>query len=217
MARIKNQSFDQPYVIGIDPSIAGTAAAVLWRDGTLRVCRFESTPDHRYHRIVRFRNTIRDILGWLTHLAMPAYAKWIEIEGYAFAASFKAHPAGEFGGLLRAAIFDVYQMFPHETAPTSLKLFATGNGRADKDVVVRCVSEEWHHRCGSHDEADAIVAAKIAACRVGFADPIGQHQHEALAVVRKKRKPLSRPSSGKPGRKKKNRDPQETLPFESED
>lgn len=67
-----------------------------------------------------------------------AYPDFVGLEGYAFSQANRAHQLGEVGGMLRLVCASNHVPFRvHD--PCSLKLFATGSGRAGKsDVVVSC-------------------------------------------------------------------------------
>lgn len=89
------------------------------------------------------------------------------VEDYAFhTATAGAHRTGEFGGILRCALWNTgvrYRL--HD--PTSLKMAATDNGNADKDAVKAAVLEAWgldFTRFGepAEDLTDAYVLARMA-------------------------------------------------------
>lgn len=56
--------------------------------------------------------------------------------------------------------------------PTTLKLFATGNGRADKHAMTRAARALWPTaRVSNDNEADALLLASAGAQRLGWHDP----------------------------------------------
>lgn len=88
------------------------------------------------------------------------------IEGYAFGAHQGAHQLGELGGVLRLALIKSNITY-HEVSPSELKVFATGNGRADKSQMIETARQ--HIEIPSDlsltlqgDMADAFWAAKFA-------------------------------------------------------
>jgi crossover junction endodeoxyribonuclease RuvC len=65
-------------------------------------------------------------------------------------------------------------------APTTLKKWATGNGRADKKAV-RTAAEALYPELGmkTYDEADALILAHTGAFYRGFVDlPLLPHQRD---------------------------------------
>ncbi|MCX5318137.1 hypothetical protein [Streptomyces sp. NBC_00154] len=51
----------------------------------------------------------------------------------------------------------------HAVAPTSVKKFVTGSGRADKDKMLLAVYMRWQFEAPNHDVADAYTLARIPA------------------------------------------------------
>lgn len=80
-------------------------------------------------------------------------------EGYAMGApksGGRAFDMGELGGVLKTLAYTKgipVLLVP----PTSLKLFATGNGRAEKLDILQAVKDTWGYALMNDDEADAFV------------------------------------------------------------
>jgi len=49
-----------------------------------------------------------------------------------------------------------------DVAPSQLKKFITGSGKAEKEKIMMCVLESWGLKTADNNQADAIVLAKIA-------------------------------------------------------
>ncbi len=83
------------------------------------------------------------------------------IEGYAMGYGGKGTPGrvfniGEWGGVARLFLYD--QDIPMLiVSPSSLKIFATGNGHAEKPEIVQAITELWGYDVPQDDEADAFV------------------------------------------------------------
>jgi Holliday junction resolvasome RuvABC endonuclease subunit len=61
------------------------------------------------------------------------------MEGYAYGSKLNREKLGELGGIVKLACRHVLCRDPVSVAPTALKAFATGSGRADKAAMVKAV------------------------------------------------------------------------------
>lgn len=82
----------------------------------------------------------------------------VVIEGYSFASEHsRAHSIGEMGGVVKLGL---WQVKPRPTVvtvpPKSLKMFAVGNGNANKDMMIVGAREQLGYGRNSPDEADAL-------------------------------------------------------------
>ena len=150
--------------VGIDPSLSGTAIAIIDDTGGLRVERFATEPAAGHAATVRRLNRIeRWLCGRLEDLGRIDLQ--VAIEGPAFMSqNGKAHErAGLWWRLYtRAALYA--DPAPFVIPPKTLKKYATGKGNADKDSVLLAVSRRYPGWAGSsNDEADALVLAAIMA------------------------------------------------------
>lgn len=85
-------------------------------------------------------------------------------EGYSYGSKFRREELGELGGVMRLALVQIYPpRLLHAVAPTTVKKYVTGSGRADKDKMMLAVYMRWKHEPSSHDAADAYALARIAA------------------------------------------------------
>lgn len=111
-------------------------------------------------------------------------ADLVIIEGYAQGSPYRAHALGEVGGVVRLALWRAgieWLAVP----PTRLKKYASGNGKADKAVMLAAARERLGYRGWSHDEADAWVARAFGLALLG--QPVAElpkAHTEAVPVVR---------------------------------
>ena len=132
-------------VVGIDPSLTGTAVATHTGVHLLRN-KLRGT-----ERLVHIRDRVEALL-----LAAPA--RLVVIEGYAYGQTRKQSSLvdmGELGGVLRVLFHELGLQWV-EVAPGTLKKFATGVGVGDKVGMVIQARERLGYQGTSNDEADAL-------------------------------------------------------------
>lgn len=149
-------------VVGIDPSLTSTGIAVLL-DGqptTLRAIGHNNPNGHDYaHRSDRIVSQTRTVIRLIENTCLPDLAV---IEGPAYGANLPSHydRAGLFWGLystLRARRIPAAVV-----APKTRALWATGNGNADKPMVLAALRAHFPNiRIGNHDIADAAALATL--------------------------------------------------------
>ena len=160
-------------ICGIDPSISCTGLVI----GEINTCEFEhwalrSTPPRRHvkaegrvhARIARMDSQIGRIVELLRE--RPILSIWLE--GYAFGARTQGHhDSVEFGGMLRWTLAELFQSTPmYEVAPTALKKWTTGRGKADKDQMARAVARKWDVTFATSDECDAFALYQYGLARL---------------------------------------------------
>lgn len=94
------------------------------------------------------------------------------MEGYAYGTTHGREEAGELGAVVKTVLrylLDDPACYPTIVAPSSLKKFATADGRANKSLVVQGVKTRWGvdfealmTKTRAHNAADAYVLARIA-------------------------------------------------------
>lgn len=107
------------------------------------------------NRFERFNYILQQVLVFIeTHPKGPIF-----IEGYAYAGKGMVFNIGELGGIVKHSLYllgyDVTEM-----APKDLKKFVSGNGNADKPLMIRSVLKKWKYRTSDDNVADAIGLAK---------------------------------------------------------
>lgn len=176
-------------VIGIDPSLTGTAVCVMRRDGSHEMHRFTSKPATGVcGRVERYMELTNQVFGVID----PESGTTVCIEGYSFASNGQGVYLGEYGGILRRMLCRQQHNCggepPIEIPPHSLKKFATGKGNGDKLAVCLAIQKRYGVDFKTNDEYDAYALARIAGCKAGWWEPETASQREALEVKVKKAK-----------------------------
>ncbi len=157
--------------IGVDPSLNGTALAVVvdgklrwihgWTDKKVLQKRHpdvlsylklkESTELTRQARLDLMSDwVLEQIDRWVSH----ASELYIGIEGYAFAKnnSNRATDLHELGGLIKQGLWE--SKIPYRIyTPTQIKKAWTGNGTADKSIMILTAFKQLDLDCGIYDSA----------------------------------------------------------------
>lgn len=166
-------------VVGLDPSLTAAGIAILGSPGTtdtpnvpklvtVGVSGSESaTLAERSTRIGdQFERIIR---------SMPPSVRLVVIEQLPFTApKFAAKFQERCALYYRVTEFLARRKIPVvEVGATTLKLFATGNGRADKTQVIASMQSLWPHADIRNDDnrADALTLASIGAMELGWYEP----------------------------------------------
>lgn len=173
--------------LGLDPSLTSTGIAVL-TDGHPTALRAigHGTPDGKTyaHRSDRIVSQARAVVRFVEDHAMPDLAV-IEGPAYANANAYTHDQSGLWWGLyssLRARKVPLAVM-----APATRCLWATGQGRAQKQTVLSAVRAWWPEiTIANHDIADAAVLALAGAFHLGDPMPFEvKERHTAnLAAVK---------------------------------
>jgi Holliday junction resolvasome RuvABC endonuclease subunit len=191
------------FVVGIDPSLTRTGITLLTVGGdgvarpkVLRECGYHCVDspgfDASSDRIVSQARTVAAIIDKLAARpelvmveamipprdALPSYLERAAL-WYGIWSAIKAR------GLPRAVI-----------QPTTLKKWATGAGRADKELVLAEVRNWWPDiPIANHDIADSAVCAAAAAMRLGWTMPFPTRRRhvEGLTTVRWPSHPCAKP------------------------
>lgn len=167
------------FVVGIDASLVRTGITVLRnvegapvRPKVLRYCGYslENTAnyDDRATRIVANTHKVAEIIDRLPSrpvmalIEAPIFPKEV-LPSYFDRASLwmGIWAALKHRGIPRAAV-----------SPTTLKLWVTGSGRGDKDMVLAETRKWWPDlNIPNHDVADSAGCAAMAAMKVGWQMP----------------------------------------------
>lgn len=175
----KTMPEDKKYVVGIDPSLTGTAVCKYFEDGTVEVGSFGSRPtgDSITARVDRYLRLISRVIKFIGH--DPSL---ITIEGYSFGSRGRQNSLSEYGGILRADLCE-YDSPIWEVPPKTLKKFVTGSGNASKIKMVTATIGRWKVEYDTDDEYDAYGLARMAAAIHGFCVPETEHQVESLTKL----------------------------------
>lgn len=140
--------------LGLDPSLTGTGWCVLDDDGIRRIGKIKTTTGKFLgQRLAVIGSTIRG-------LVVEHNPDLVAFEGLGFNSDSLSVTA-QVHGALRMSIARVNGRVynPAMVAPTSLKKWATGDGRADKSQMIAAAFTLTGYRGRSHDEADAALIA----------------------------------------------------------
>ncbi len=162
-------------VIGIDPSSARIGLAHA--DGTVE----SISPDRGVTGAQRLAQ-LRDRLT-LAIRRRPPLPDLAVIEGYSLDPRRLSVMIvlGEVGGVVRLAMHDLTIGYV-EVPPTSLKLYATGSGKADKTAMVQAAVNLGAPGHVNHDEADAWHARRMGrGVYHQLESATAKHEHDALA------------------------------------
>ncbi len=164
-------------ILAIDPSLTSTGWATI-RDDSESVGVIKPAPLTGVERLAFIVQSIEDILDdYATEFAV--------LEGYAMGVrgGGRVFDIGELGGVLKFTLWR-RSIRTLVVPPTSLKLFLTGNGRADKEDMKREASRIAGRLIKNADEADAyglLQLGKAACARRLLPRDRRHYKHRALA------------------------------------
>jgi crossover junction endodeoxyribonuclease RuvC len=167
-------------VIGVDPSLSSTGL-VTWRDGRFYTSTVATSPrdktEHRHHVIIMRILTMRDPTPGRTLIAMEGRITPGED------AVQTAMDLAELRGVLNHGIH-VAGLPKVDVHPSTLKVYATGNGRASKaDMEVAARGRLGRHlHCANDDEADAAWLVAITLHHYGLPLCALPKKHHAAVV-----------------------------------
>ena len=139
-------------ILGCDPSLQGFGWVLVDQGHIVDHVRWSHAPAPC--RLTCFHD-------WFTQrLAAQSAPTWAVIEGYALGARNGREALGELGGVLRWTLYHAeipWLIVP----PPSLKLWATGSGRAAKAQMRQALRAQFAPLVLSHDEIDALALALL--------------------------------------------------------
>lgn len=139
-------------VVGVDQSLRGTAICIS-REGVLEPLFLPEKKKRGAGRLLSIRNQIfQEVDKHIVSLAV--------LEGYAYDAAGRVFELGELGGVIKAEFY-LREIPCISVPPTSLKKFATGNGSASKDRMIKAVAEKYGFETKNDNIADAVALAKL--------------------------------------------------------
>lgn len=150
-------------VVGLDLSLTGTGIAVA-ANGDVGCRRFASDPDDG--TIAGRSLRLRRMVSYLWTLCRDADLIVVERPSYGSTGG-KAH---DRSGLwwLAVARFTGAGIPVAEVSPATVKVYATGAGRGDKETVLVAVVRRWPHvQLSNNDEADALMLCSMGCRHLG--------------------------------------------------
>lgn len=172
-------------VIGLDLSLTSTGVAELFRDGPTVVVgtitskgKATDDLDARAYRVERMVDRIED------YFAQGDAEVLIEAPTYQGGGGHAWDRAGLWWGVVQAC--RTRRVAVHLASPSTVKKWATGSGRAEKNTVGVHIGRLYPDvAITTDDEADALVMAHMLAFHVGYEVPTRAHHLEAnLAAVK---------------------------------
>lgn len=152
-------------ILGLDLSLTSTGIAKYDSDALIRYSTFRLKPPSKlagHPRLQWLRSNIRTAVS---------EAQYVIVEGPSYGNQGSERQKGhhERAGLWWIVTHDLWNLgLPVAIAPPAqIKKFATGKGNAGKDEVLSAVVRRYDDFKGGNDEADALVAAALAAQKHG--------------------------------------------------
>lgn len=141
--------------IGIDQSYSGFGLVVLDNNGHSHQKSLLKYPLNKFKdegdRLVKIYDDL--IMYFAIHQGSKAKIH-IGMEGYAYGAKLNREKLGELGGIVKLVSNLVFGVTPTIIAPTSLKQFVTGSGKADKQAMLTEI-QKLDPEITDHNLADA--------------------------------------------------------------
>lgn len=145
--------------VGIDPSLTKPGLAILNKIGSVLFVGSLSVGQN-----VRGAARLQRLFDWARQQLKPFQrpVRKACIEGPSFGSIHREFDLGEASGVLKLAVYsDSTELVV--VPPTSAKLFATGQGHAEKRDMIHAVKIHYGVDVGAdNDAADAFVLARIA-------------------------------------------------------
>lgn len=158
------------YVVGLDLSLTSSGIAALSSDGAMFTHAVRSSGS-KADRLPEHLDRLGDLTSRIVesvHQVSPAVVA-IESALFSSAQDTSAHRRAGLWWSVATSLGAHYPVV--EIAPSSVKKFATGNGRSDKTAVALAIARQF----GDHvlpdarsDRADAAVLAAMASYRLGL-------------------------------------------------
>lgn len=168
------------HVMGIDPSLTGTAVCLMTPPEHFVMHRFTSKPAMGVHdRMERFTSLVDGVLSTIDAIV----PKLVVIEGYSFASQGAMQlDRIEYGGILRYEL-DARGYNIVEVPPTSLKKFCCGKGNGDKTGVISALTKRYGVEFHTNDEYDAMGLALLGMCLTGLSEPHTKAQADVIKRI----------------------------------
>lgn len=136
--------------VGVDVSFDGTGLVERF-DSSVRDLLIQTKPKDFVTRMSRIRRVADTVCAFMLDGGHPVTAC---IEGYSFGSKFGREAAGELGGYIRMRLWEA-GVDLIEVPPSTLKVFVTGSGKAEKNLMLRDVYRRWGYVAECDDMSDA--------------------------------------------------------------
>lgn len=170
-----------PTIIALDLSLRSTGVAI----GTEKVPWHAETIRTDLKGLARLDYQLKTIRGvWLG--SVPPDLVVIEAMAPGITSPYTLERAGLYYMVLLALWKANIPVLT--AAPTQVKKFCTGSGRAEKDMMIMACYKTFGVEVENNNEADAIALLAIGKAWIGQVEPKGKAQMEVIKALRKKRK-----------------------------
>jgi len=176
-------------IIGIDPSLTSTGIIVL-RDNKVELAETtKNKPELGTIKRVRLiRERIIDITENLTDEEEWQAPDLIAIEGFSYGSKGRSvFDIAYLGWRIREDLerLRTEDGIPWlEVPPSQLKKFATGQGNANKEIILQQVYKRWGVEFSDNNQADAYVLAQIGRAYLGDTEGLTAFQQEVIANLK---------------------------------
>lgn len=156
-----------PTVVGIDPSLASLGLAAVVDQVVHSTSRIRSVG--RSHDTLLQRSNRQDVIvAQVVDFTAGYFPDLIVIEGPAYGSKFgHAHDRSGLWWAIVSALLPGCAVV--EVPPTNRMKYATGKGRADKDVVLAAAIKRYPSGdITGNDVADAVILAAMGSRHLGF-------------------------------------------------
>lgn len=180
-------------IIGIDPSLTSTGIVVL-RNGKVELA--ETTKNKPELGTIKRVTDIRFQIGSIID-NLETKEKWdnkwqapdlITIEGFSYGSKGRSvFDIAYLGWRIREELerLRTEDNIPWlEVPPSQLKKFATGQGNANKEIILQQVYKRWGVEFSDNNQADAYVLAQIGRAYLGETDDLAAFQLEVIANLK---------------------------------
>ena len=171
-------SFTKLNLAAFDLSLTGTGVAIS--NGSVSTVSTLKPPKTAKDGMPR----LHWILDQLKQTVIIVTPKLVVMEDLAFAAHDREHQRAGLAYLVRYFLWSA--KIPYIlVAPTSLKKFVTGSGKAEKSMMLMDVYKRWGIEAKNDNEADAYALLRIGIVLTGQAKIETRAQKETLATISK--------------------------------
>jgi crossover junction endodeoxyribonuclease RuvC len=179
-------------IIGIDPSLTSTGIVVL-RDGEIEIAQTTKNKPE-LGTICRVHSILHQIIGTLNDMddiykpELSQAPDLIVIEGFSYGSKGRSvFDIAYLGWRIREELerLRTGDNIPWlEVPPSQLKKFATGQGNANKEIILQQVYKRWGVEFSDNNQADAYVLAQIGRAYLGETDDLTAFQQEVIANLK---------------------------------
>lgn len=155
--------------VGLDLSLTMTGVAKRSSDGSYATDRIKGIDAKRYGELRRLRSISSRITEVID--ANTDDLKLIVLEapslGHGRQMAGKFHERAGLWWMVVSQIMDILRVPIATVPPATLKMFATGSGRAEKSDMMGAAVAVWEDFYGDDNQCDALWLAEMGMCHLG--------------------------------------------------